>query len=550
LARGAAVATPAPRLINRPRPLPLESLDSLLQRTRWANHYTEPGWLRALLPLPPPPAELNRLREVAHYRALSALTGLDSATLLGLTLHRVASRYRDPAPWPPLAKDNVNPAASPLLWGSGVDARVRGVTTVCPRCWRDRRAVLLPWSLIHVTTCRRHRALLLDRCTRCGAELRLDVREDACQRCGRTIGTMRAPPIAAHPDSMALTEAIWGATGCGGDAFPPASLDLAADHPLRRVGTPSLLWSLRAYAEEVLVRARDAPLFAPEALLPRVPLRVREYWRQPPRLEELDLPTRHHGLVAAWRLLRDWDALWSAASHLTAAMTASRSGAGAPYPVSLETGSQGPRWSLAEIAWLQRMWGHTAGGYPWGRADLAAAPAAPSYGWMRHWDGQDLMLTLDEAAAYAQLGADAFVDLVAGGILPATYRVLPHDPTTWRFTERSLYHALRALLGHLPVHTFRDLPRPAVDLCWVYGYAERMGLGLATVLRGVGDGTLRAARTHATVHLVDLWFERTTAMAYLEERQRPARSVSPTSVWEQFRRLTPDSLYHPGNVSC
>ncbi len=532
--RGAAVATPAPRLINRPRPLPLESLDSLLQRTRWANHYTEPGWLRALLPLPPPPAELNRLREVAHYRALSALMGLDCATLLGLTLHRVASRYRDPAPRPPLAKDNMAPAATPLLWGSDADARVRGVTTVCPRCWRDRRAVLLSWSLIHVTTCRRHRALLLDRCTRCDAELRLDVREDACQRCGRTIGTMRAPPIAAHPDSMALTEAIWGATGYGGGVFPPASLDLAADHPLRRVGTPSLLWSLRAYAEEVLVRARDAPLFAAEALLPRAPLRVRGYWRQPPRLEELDLPTRHHGLVAAWRLLRDWDALWSATSHMTAAMTASRSGAGAPYPVSLEMGHQGPRWSLAETTWLQRVWGHTAGGYPWGRADLAAAPAVPSYGWMRHWDGQDLMLTLDEAAAYAQLGAAAFVDLVAGGILPATYRVLPHDPATWRFTERSLYHALRALLGHLLVHAFRDLPSPAVDLCWVYGYAERMGLELTVVLRGVGDGTLRAARTHPTAQLVDLWFERTTAMAYLEEHQRPARIVSPTSLWDQL----------------
>jgi len=534
-----------PRLINRPRPLPLESLDSLLQRVRWANHYTEPGWLRALLPLPHPPTDLNRLRDVAHYRALSALTGLDSATLLGLTLHCVAPRYRDPAPRLPFAKDDVDSAATaatpmtPMLWGSDADARVRGVTTVCPRCWRDRRAVLLPWSLIHVTTCRRHRALLLDRCTRCGAELRLDVREDACHRCGRAIGTMRAPCIAAHPDSMTLTEVIWGATGYGGSAFPPASLDLAADHPLRRVGTPSLLGSLRMYAEELLVRARDAPLFAAEALLPGVPLRVRDYWRQPPRLEELDLPTRHHGLVAAWRLLRDWNELWPAASYITAAMTASRSGAGAPYPVSLGTGYQGPRWSLAGIVWLEAVWGHTAGGYPWGRADLQAAPATPRYGWMRHWDGQDLMLTLDEAAAYAQLGAAEFVDLVAGGILPATYRVLPHDPATWRFTERSLYHALRALLGHLPVHAFRDLPKPAVDLCWVYGYAERMGLGLAAVLRGVGDGTLRAARTRPTTQLVDLWFERTTAIAYLEERQRPAYIASPTSLWDRLWPPTP-----------
>ena len=546
LARTTNVAAPAPRLINRPRPLPLESLEGLLQRTRWANHYAEPDWLQALLPLPRPPVNLNDLRDVAHFHALSALMGLEIPTLVGLTLHRFAPRYRYPTPWPLGTAADV----TPMLWGDGGDGWRRGVTTVCPRCWRDRRAILLPWSLVHVTTCRRHRMLLLDHCTRCGAGLPLDVREGSCRQCGREIGTMRAPRIAAHPDSMALTDVVWGATGCTPGRFPPASLGLTAGHPLRRVGVPSLLWSLRAYAEELLVRARDAPLFASEALLPSAPMHIHDYWRQPPRLEEIDLSTRHHGLVAAWRLLRDWDELWATVSHGAAVMEASRSGAGVPYPVILGTGDQGPRWTLADAAWLVGLWGHTASGYPWGRADLVSAPRVACYGWMRHWDGQDLMLTLDEAAAYAQLGAGEFVALVEGGILPAASRVLPHDPATWRFTERSLYHALRALLGHLAVRAFHDLPVPAVDLSWVYGYAERMGVGLAAVLEGVGDGTLPAARTRPTAQLVDLWFERTTAMAYLEERQRTVRVASPTSVWERFCRLTPDSLYHTGGVSC
>ena len=40
---------PVPRLINRLRPAPLESLGSLLERLRVANHYRERTWLGGLL---------------------------------------------------------------------------------------------------------------------------------------------------------------------------------------------------------------------------------------------------------------------------------------------------------------------------------------------------------------------------------------------------------------------------------------------------------------------------------------------------------------------
>lgn len=541
------LAPRVPRLINRPRPVPLESLDSLVQRLRWANHYdTEASWLRSLVPRLP--TDLNTLRRPEHVRALSMLTGLDSTALVELTLHRFAPRYQEPGLWPPPLvgapePPEPSPAIATSLWGGGADAIGRGATAVCPRCWREQRALLLPWSLVHLTACRRHRILLLDRCPRCGWGLRLDVRSEACPHCGRRIATMRAVSIAAHPDSVALTEALWSATGCAEGRFPPASVGLAAEHPLRRVGTPSLLRALASYAEELLVCANVAPLFAPEGLLPGAPLQTPDSWYYAPRLEGVDLVTRHHGLVAAWRLLRDWDTAWSQVVRPTGLVEASRSGAGAPYPVTLVRSGQGPHWILAETAWLRVVWDHTASGYPWRRADLPAYPAAPWEKWLHAWRRQDLILTLAEAAAYAQLSEGALVALVRGGVLPCAYPLLANDPATWRFSERGLYHAFRALLGHLPVRPFGALPVPAVDLAWVLGYAERMGVGLAAVLQGVGDGSLPAARTRPTVQLIDVWFDQRVAMAYLEEHQQPVRRRPQTAWGDWLWRLVADSPY-------
>jgi len=80
-----------PRLINRLRPAPLESLGSLLQRLGEANHYRERGWLGGLLRRHPERPEV--LRRVEDFETLEALTGLSQDTLIGLTLHRFAPWY-------------------------------------------------------------------------------------------------------------------------------------------------------------------------------------------------------------------------------------------------------------------------------------------------------------------------------------------------------------------------------------------------------------------------------------------------------------------------
>jgi len=123
------------RLINRLRPVPLESLDSLLQRLRWANHYQEQNWLHALLP--GRPARLNLLRRTSQYAALSELTGLSVETLVSLTLHRFTPWYCSAATvsFAGVPSDGALPIPLWPLQGWRAD-RSGGPGVVCPRCWR------------------------------------------------------------------------------------------------------------------------------------------------------------------------------------------------------------------------------------------------------------------------------------------------------------------------------------------------------------------------------------------------------------------------------
>jgi hypothetical protein len=131
---------------------------------------------------------------------------------------------------------------------------------------------------------------------------------------------------------------------------------------------------------------------------------------------------------------------------------------------------------------------------------------------------------------------------------------------TWRFTERSLFHALRALLGHLPLCPLRRDPSPGGGpvvgdglrraASWVMGCAERLGLSLTDVLRAVGDGTLPAVRTRPTVQLVDLWFSQATALRYLCEHQRPVRSARAPSWRDRLGHETPQEPSSPPDPFC
>lgn len=523
-------------LINRLQPAPLESLESLLQRLRGANHYQEATWLTPFLPRPP--ARLNMLRRASHYAALSALTGLDTATLVDLTFHRFTPRVYDvPARTAPRAEGD---DALPIpLWpdqGRHSYARSTFSDAVCPLCWRERRAILLPWSLYPVTTCPIHGVVLVDQCPGCGAAVRLDVRRDACERCGQEIGTFPTWSIAGHPDSIALTGLIWSAIGCQPGPFPPAVAGLAPAHPLLRVRPSRLLHGLWACAQRLVYCHADTPLFASEGLLPGV------YWDAPTvLLQELDVLGIHTALAAAWRLLRDWPTAWHTVLRPRPHVAAACSGSGVPYPVVLRFPREGddPVWTLAERWWLDLLWDRSAEGYPWARFDLKVAPVAPCYKWAHDWDDGDLALSFEEAARYCQLNMADLDALAGAGLLRYAHGPFPNGPSRWFFSERALYRSLRAVLRAVPIQALTDVGGPVVDLAWVLGEGTRRHIGIAEILSAVRDGTLLAFRTRPSAQLCDLWFEQEAATRWLERHQRAAPLPRSWAAWEVaiFRTL-------------
>jgi len=266
-------------LLNRLRPAPLESLGSLLERLRVANHYQERRWLDGVLGRRQDRPEV--LRRTADFQTLGALTGLDRETLIELTLHRFAPWYGvDRWLGRPLPAE-VNYLPVPLWPDIGAQGNTREGPAVCPACWGERAVILLPWWLHHLTACPRHRVLLRQRCTGCDASLRLVAGQAGCGQCGAAIGGMATRTIAEDADAVEMSALLWRATGCVEGASPADGLTLGAGHPLRGQGTPAVLAGVWGCAQALM--AGDGG----------------------PGLREREIGAVHEALVAAWPRQRD-----------------------------------------------------------------------------------------------------------------------------------------------------------------------------------------------------------------------------------------------------
>jgi hypothetical protein len=256
------------RLINRLVPFPLESLESLLERLRQANYYQESSWFQEFLP-GSRQHRLDLLREASHYQTLADLTGLSVNELKQLTLHRFVPHYYQPEEISHLPVE-FGDLDMPMWEPHGLARYVHGQRywKLCPLCWKEQHAALLPWSLRHVTCCLTHFVLLVDRCSECGERLRTDLVNGRCAGCGKDVSALSTIPIDNHLESMVLTCLMWSVFQCDATSFPPTnSSTLDPFHPLRQMTVPNLLMFLWQIAHLLVRRDPHNPLFDPAHLL-------------------------------------------------------------------------------------------------------------------------------------------------------------------------------------------------------------------------------------------------------------------------------------------
>jgi hypothetical protein len=218
------------RLLRRTMPLPHESLVSFLERLRVLNHYDTAEWICSY-------RYPNILSSADDYRSLTRMTGLSIEDIFHLTLHRFAPSIMSPDELQRVQEVRIADAGMhlPAPWLPDAELeqymRTPNRIVVCPQCWQEHQAILLPNSLRFITTCPWHQSVLVDRCP-CGNRLMLPLKHGCCTACGTTFGALPTYSIDDHRPSLQMTALLWSAIGCSSESFPPASLGLPADHPL------------------------------------------------------------------------------------------------------------------------------------------------------------------------------------------------------------------------------------------------------------------------------------------------------------------------------
>lgn len=287
-------------------PKTLESLESLLERGAQEMSYTEKNWLETL-PTPLRLHQPNLIRAQAAFRTLAGLTYLDVEQLFLMTLHRFASVFYLPETWPewPAEHDDV---PAPLWDAGGLERYVhgRGHGKVCPLCWREQPALLLPWSLRPITTCLKHQIMLVDSCPTGQHDLVIDQRRGSCAACGYTLNQLPVTALPAQEESRELTHLLWTAVGCGEEDFPPPSLAIPAHSPLRQMHPAACLHFLWQMGQLLVTRDSGNPLFAGAGQ----ELGKQRQLTTQTRLEQAGVETVHTILIAMLRLLKDWPQSW------------------------------------------------------------------------------------------------------------------------------------------------------------------------------------------------------------------------------------------------
>jgi len=565
------------RLVNPCPPLPLvESLVSLMNRYAKANYYREANWLESLLPTPTR-ENLNLLQRADHFARLAELTGWTVGALQGLTLHRFAPCYALPSeqPW---QGDTSSLDTMPQWDHSGLALYVHGQLTskLCPLCWRKHRAIVLPWSLRHVTTCPVHQVLLVDHCSCCGQPLRANWMRNSCRNCKQRLTNLPTISFAGHAASEAITRLIWSALGCYDEPYLPPSLHLPSGHLLQSVCAPAVLQFFWHFGQLLIRRDPQSPLFDSSLLLPGTS------WTKPPAfLRQASVAEVHGVLTALWRLLDGWPQTWEMTLERIVEIEGPfATDAPERLPHLLTTQFGAPEFAWMYRGWEDFMWKHrgrTASLYPWFRhwrrtqqqqevrlrhpllsqreaarrlhvgeralkrflelERLRTPPPLPDSAMvLRHWrlieaesveEMQHTLeseLTLEQAATACGITEEAVVALVKAGLLPAIRGpALDHTPV-WAFTQQGIQEALTRLIGHLPVCTAEIAENN--DLLTL-GQALRVvsgaGIRLPTLLQAVQKGQVAGLRLTNEVTLSILRFERAKLLEYLEEHRPPER---------------------------
>jgi hypothetical protein len=261
----------------RLNPYLMESFENFFNRLGRENFSIYKSWYIRLIDAPRH-LRLNYLSS-QFCKSAAVLAGKNSEEVRILTVNRFLPHFY------------VSPR---IVWEeTGKNIYLGSSNKICPRCFADNKAYLIPWLLRPVTTCLFHGVYLIDVCPSCAKKLPTCMENTACPNCGKPIISKKAD----DPISEFYTRLIWSAIGCSnerhGDILQSFGfrLDLSSPHLmylLFRISALLLEYDWIDVAKTYSKRGQRSTAF------------------------RLPIESRHRVLAAAAQLLQDWPQNWFA----------------------------------------------------------------------------------------------------------------------------------------------------------------------------------------------------------------------------------------------
>lgn len=400
----------------------MESLDSIVFRLSRDNRYGRVRWLTHLIPEPHIGwGELDLLSGKEQFKVLAELARTDIDTIYAHTLHSLLPGYYPPEKLASMVGvSDYGELPRPLWTQQGVLKYTRYRRTlcgqaVCPHCWAESKSMLLPWSLLHVTTCPQHGVLLVDRCAECGSLWRKATEDGRCSKCYAYVGHFGTLSIREHGPSNTLQALICKALGYDVEQEALNTICTQPDSPINRLSPHNLVRFLYRFGQILMLRDPENPIFGEQLLLPGnaplAPYAPQNPWDVSSVLGVADL---HNVLTGVCHLLLEWPRSW----YMTLERLVEREGQvlGQRLPQILRREFGGPEW-----AWLTDSWEDFVG--------QNAKSSTKLQPWLHYYRDRKLargevadVLSPRQAARQLGVKVERFKSMIEDGAIEATPR--------------------------------------------------------------------------------------------------------------------------------
>jgi hypothetical protein len=487
------------KLLNRPAPLDDESLDSYLYRVGKQNYYNNIlRWTYAAQILPRE-TRLNFILDQNHLNRIAQFTGISKDRIQKMTVHHYSPKMSKLDYWDE----------------SGRNLFISKATTerMCPLCYAQKNATLLPWLFRPVTACPVHHILLENVCAECGEKL---TGKKACGSCKKPVAEMKFKRIDQNPIEAKYVALIWKILKDETEYF--SGID--HNYPFSVINAPDFFSLLLMLGKLLLEYDIDNPRFSfplYEVLNGKSTKRV---------LRGLNVFEYHQVMSAVFELLLEWPVNWHITLGRILESEKTRRAAGSDalwkrktFPYNLKKAlERNPRLSWLWVSfqdYVQENKGKLSELKYWTRYLVEEKDNKESLNISidlfkldtreTRLEENAKVLSFEDAAGYLGVSRGNFHDLIKRGLATPVEKTKPNARVKWKFLQSHLDDVTEYLVGRLDARDFNYEEAEVVWLDKAVSIVNYSGVRWVDILEAIHHQRIPAYRQPGIHGLRAVW---------------------------------------------